>query len=82
MTNSTDPLQTLSEWFQGSETGLKHVRTPNALKINRNIEHEWLDIEKDSLINLMNSGGGSKEDFELQLLVQRVKRSLEVQRHK
>jgi hypothetical protein len=74
-----DALATISEWFLGS---IRHVRTSNCHKVSQMVEQEWLDLGHDSASSAsLNTQCKLSEDQELNLLVDVVKRSLEVLRH-
>ena len=68
-------IEKLKEWFPN----IKHVRTENCQKVSQLIEYEWIDLEKTQCFQ-----PNSKlcDDFELNMLVDIVKHSLEVQKNK
>jgi superfamily II DNA/RNA helicase len=71
-----DALSTMSEWFSG---GIKHLRTDNCHRVSPSIQQEWVDLQGSSLHHQTISK--LSEDYDLNLLVDVIKRSLDVQKH-
>ncbi|TNV86152.1 hypothetical protein FGO68_gene15481 [Halteria grandinella] len=69
----SDALQQMQEWFSGS--GIRHIRSENCHRISAMVEQEWIDLDA------VGSMGKHSEESELNLLVDLVRRSLDVLRH-
>lgn len=59
--------------------GIKHIRTENCQKISPLIYQEWIDLDGTSM-HLQTSCKLS-EEYDLNLLVDVVKRSFDIMRH-
>jgi superfamily II DNA/RNA helicase len=68
-------LGVISEWFGGA---IKHVRTESCHQISRLVDQQWIDLEGASI----PTSAKVAEEYELNLLVDIVKRSLDTLGHK
>lgn len=75
-TQSGDALSTINDWFM--ERGITHIRSKNCHKVSPFIVQEWVDLETSAVPTVSQYS----DDYELNLLVDMVVRSLEVYRHK
>ncbi len=66
-----DALATINEWFLG---GIKHVRTDGCHRISPLIDQQWIDLDGSS--THLPTTCKMSEDYDLNLLVDVVKRSL------
>jgi superfamily II DNA/RNA helicase len=67
----------MEDWFSG--LGIKHIRTDNCHHVNSLLEQEWIDL--DGAAHHVSSQFAD-EEYEFNLLVDVVRRSIDVLRHK
>eukprot|EP00347_Sterkiella_histriomuscorum_P023516 403334343 len=73
--NGHDTLNTLYDWFPN----IKHIKTETLHRVSQLIEYEWIDLERSHAIRASQV---YCEDHEINILVDQVKRSIDVLRNR